>query len=230
VRSKVALSVYLSILAAALAICAQQSQGSAAVASIATLAAVAPAGVLRQRGRHSADDPAASGTPAGASAFDRGFALASDGRYEDAVRALRRAVVDDPADADAHFHLGVALTELGCHADAVAPLRAAAQLRPLDALAHHRLGVALARVGRTDDAITALGEAIRLNPTMPDAHRLLDLALRARRQGTVEPADAMPGLAPSVVQLERPVGARQGVCRRTAALQRPGQHAARRRP
>jgi tetratricopeptide (TPR) repeat protein len=103
--------------------------------------------------------------------------LASQGRLEEAVVLLRRAVQLAPVDATTLTNLGVALGMQGRHEEAIASLQSALELNPADARAHNNLGEALRRQGRLEEASAALRQAIRLRPDLSEAHNNLGLAL-----------------------------------------------------
>jgi tetratricopeptide (TPR) repeat protein len=104
-------------------------------------------------------------------------ALASQGRLDEAIVALRHTVELAPADPAVHANLGVALGMQGRHEEAIASLRRAVDLNPGHGVAHSNLGEALRRAGRLDEAIQSLRQAIRLRPQLAPAHNNLGIAL-----------------------------------------------------
>lgn len=104
-------------------------------------------------------------------------ALASQGRVEEAIDALRHAVQLAPGDAVLHANLGAAHGMQGQHEEAIACLRRAVELNSANAAAHCNLGEALRRVGRIDEAVQSLRQAVHLSPELAQAHNNLGIAL-----------------------------------------------------
>lgn len=90
-----------------------------------------------------------------------GFVLAGQGRRQEAIMHLERAVRLAPQFSRAHYNLGRALAEEGRTAEALAAFREAARLRPEYAEAHFSLGMMLLRQQDTSGAETAFEQAIR---------------------------------------------------------------------
>ena len=83
----------------------------------------------------------------GRSYVNLGIALASDGRFDDAVAAYRRAIEEAPSDPVAYGNLGAALAAQGRTQDAGDALVTALRLDPGLAGAHRSLGMLLAQRG-----------------------------------------------------------------------------------
>jgi tetratricopeptide (TPR) repeat protein len=90
--------------------------------------------------------------------------LAMQGRLEDAVRLLERAVKLQPRLAPAYCNLAMLEAALGRVDEACANYRRALEIEPDRADVLHALGVALLRGGRLDEAIGALREAAAAKP------------------------------------------------------------------
>ncbi len=115
-----------------------------------------------------------------------GFALNSQGRYQEAEAALREALRLKPDYARAHANLGAALNRQGRHKEAEAACREAIHLKPDLSAAHNNLGNALIGQRRYKEAEAACREAIRLKPDGP--YNNLGAALN--RQGRYKEAEA----------------------------------------
>ena len=81
-----------------------------------------------------------------------GALLVKQGKTEDAIVALTRAIALDPNSFEAHLALGRALFLAQRFEDAVKTLTAAVSLAPNRSDAHYQLGLALKRLDRVEDA------------------------------------------------------------------------------
>jgi protein O-GlcNAc transferase len=90
--------------------------------------------------------------------------LAMQGRLEEAVRLLERAVKLQPRLTPAYCNLAMLEAALGRVDEACANYRRALEIEPDRADVRHALGVALLRGGRLDEAIFALREAAAAKP------------------------------------------------------------------
>jgi tetratricopeptide (TPR) repeat protein len=117
--------------------------------------------------------------------------LTRAGRSADAVEAHRRAmalargaVMTNPRDADAWFHLGNLLRNID-PTEAIGAFRRSTNLDPMQADARANLG---AMIAKTDPAEAAAhyATALAIDPTHPDA--LANLGVLAARRGDVEAA------------------------------------------
>ncbi len=113
-----------------------------------------------------------------------GYALAKQGKFEEAIAQLREAVAADSIDpasiAKAHGLLADCLTRLGKADEALAQYEQAVRVLPAAPMFHAQLATALARAGQLDRAIDESREAIRLSPSYASAHLGLANALYAR--------------------------------------------------
>jgi tetratricopeptide (TPR) repeat protein len=101
------------------------------------------------------------------------------GNAGDAGVLLRRAVVCDPASADAHNDLAVALHSLELLDEAVASYRAAITLKPEFGRAHDNLTRALLALGRPAEAAEQYRHVVALEPNAAEAHNNLGVMLGA---------------------------------------------------
>jgi tetratricopeptide (TPR) repeat protein len=99
--------------------------------------------------------------------------LIAERRYQDAVRALRRALVSKPDHVEARLLLGTALLALERYDEVRAEMLALSRKVPKDARAHRLLGEAFLRGGKLDKAVEALRRALELDPDDEPARELL---------------------------------------------------------
>ena len=104
---------------------------------------------------------------------ERARLLFQQGRYEMAAAELRRQLVDEPDDADAHSWLGLSLNRLEKPKEALAEAVEGIRLAPERPFAHYAMAFILAHQDRHKQAEIAVGEALRLNPWEPDYFELL---------------------------------------------------------
>lgn len=103
----------------------------------------------------------------GVQALDRGLAAQQAGHLDEAIRAYRRAVTQNPGLAPAHFNLGQLLRQQGDYAGAALSFEGAARLRPHAADAWLNLGAMLERIERFQDAVAAYQRAVACHPDDP---------------------------------------------------------------
>lgn len=90
--------------------------------------------------------------------------LSLRGRHGDAVRAMRRAIVQRLDDALYHNTMGTVLAAAGHMDGAIEALRHACMLQPSLAIGWYNLGIMLIRGVRFDEAAVALQRAVALAP------------------------------------------------------------------
>ncbi|MCT0214745.1 tetratricopeptide repeat protein, partial [Synechococcus sp. CS-1330] len=110
------------------------------------------------------------------------------GRFDDLIELLKKALQLKPNYPDAHNNLGVALKEQGDLDAAIASYNSALQLKPNYPEAHNNLGNALKEQGDLDAAIASYNTALQLKPNYPEAHNNLGVALQ--EQGDLDAAIA----------------------------------------
>lgn len=105
-------------------------------------------------------------TPGGnfADAGDRHF---ENRQYSEAIAMYRKALAQNPKDADTHNDLGLALFYTGKKEEGIKSIRAATKADPLYQISWLSLGFTLSSVGKIDEANKALKTAIAINPTSP---------------------------------------------------------------
>ena len=111
------------------------------------------------------------------------------GDHESAIRAMRAAVAQRPADALYHNTLGTVLAEAGDYDGAIAALERCCELQPGLALAWFNLGVLLTRCVRHDEAVVALRRAVELAPSHVQARALLADMLRVANHASEAAAE-----------------------------------------
>jgi putative intracellular protease/amidase len=80
--------------------------------------------------------------------------------FDQAEKAYRALVAEDPADGASWYHLGAVLHASGRYEDSIEASRRVAGFADLRASALYNVACAYARLGRTDDAIGSLEQAV----------------------------------------------------------------------
>lgn len=101
-------------------------------------------------------------------------ALLRQGRSEQALPPLRRALDLSPHDAGLHSNLGLALLGLGRTDEAMMSFTRALEISPAAVSAHNHLGNALESVGRLEEAVAHYQASLEASPDQP--HTLYNLA------------------------------------------------------
>jgi len=117
-----------------------------------------------------------------------GYALQTEGRYDEAIKYYRKAIQMMPDFADAYSNLAVTLREQGKLDEAIETYRQALKFEPNDAALHYNLANALQQQGKLDEAVIHYREVIKLNPRQPDAYN--NLANVLAEQGKFDEAVA----------------------------------------
>ena len=102
----------------------------------------------------------------------KGLALGLNGRFEEAIDELFKAVAEDPDHVVAHTSLGVALHRMGEDDRSVASYEAALQINPKHAEAHYFLSNILNAHGNVREAFAEYSVAIGLEPELIEAHQM----------------------------------------------------------
>lgn len=109
---------------------------------------------------------------------NRGAALLTQGKLEEAAAQFRQAVEMAPAYAVAHGNLAYAYERQGRLDEAIAAYRRVVELEPGNAAARNNLGNLLSRTGRHDEAVVELEALLQRDPLNASARRNLESAKR----------------------------------------------------
>jgi tetratricopeptide (TPR) repeat protein len=109
-----------------------------------------------------------------------GTALASRGRFAEAIDHYRKALQIKPDYTPAHCNLGTALLAQGRSAEAIEEFQTALKIDPECAAAHNGLGGALAVRGQSAAAIRHYRKAIQTKPDYTEAYYNLAFLLAAQ--------------------------------------------------
>ncbi|HKY07959.1 MAG TPA: tetratricopeptide repeat protein, partial [Candidatus Binatia bacterium] len=118
----------------------------------------------------------ARGATAGAH-VNLGFALAKQGKLDEAVRHYQAALELAPGNVNAHLHRGNALVAQGRPQQAVENFRTVLRLRPSHSRAHFALAGVLAQSGNMRAAMDHYQEAINYDPEFADAYLRVGIML-----------------------------------------------------
>lgn len=102
--------------------------------------------------------------------YNKGAALAGQGRYDEAIEAFDGAIRVDPNLFQPRYSRGVALDLQGKNNDSIQAFEEALNIDPTDVRAWLGKGIAFKRDGKYDEAIQAYNQAIRLDPNLASAY------------------------------------------------------------
>ncbi len=117
-----------------------------------------------------------------------GVQLARQGKLDEALVELEKAIELQPDYWQGHVNAAVVLIDQGKLDQAMARLKRVLQANPNRAHAYGSVGVALSRQGMLDEAIQHFKKAVELDPGYADAHA--NLAKILQKQGHLEEATA----------------------------------------
>lgn len=101
--------------------------------------------------------------------YGKGAALVLLGHYEEALRAIDRALDINPKNEVAWLNKGNALMRIGRVLDALRCFNAAIKVNPAYEVAWNNKGNALARLGRHEEALRCYEQALTIDPRYRDA-------------------------------------------------------------
>ena len=142
---------------------------------------VSPPSSSSSRKRSFASSGRWSSTPAGNAQYNRGNALSSLGRPEEAIEKFRAAAANMPDSPEIHYNLANALRDLGRLNDAVASYRQALRLRPDYLKAFNNLGNVLREQGKLAEALETYRAALAIKPDYAQGHHNLGVTLLAEK-------------------------------------------------
>ena len=109
-----------------------------------------------------------------------GHALHDQGRLDEAVAQLEKALEINPGDAEFHYNLGNAFLQQGHVEEAIARYQKALEINPDYAEAHNNLGDAFRQQGRMEEAIAHYQRALEIKPDYAEVHNNLGVVLAQR--------------------------------------------------
>jgi superkiller protein 3 len=109
-----------------------------------------------------------------------GADLLRQGRLDEAIAELRRAVEVDPNYAVAQFNLAYAYERRDRIDEAIAQYRKALEIEPKNLLGHNNLGVLYDKKGLYDEAIAEFEQALRIDPSNATARGNLENAKKSK--------------------------------------------------
>ena len=115
-----------------------------------------------------------------------GYALQTEGRFDEAIKYYRQAIQIRPDYADAYSNLAVTLRKQGKLDKAVETYRQALIFEPNDAVLNFNLANALQQQGKLDEAVVHYRQVVKLRPRNADAHN--NLANVLAEQGKLDEA------------------------------------------
>jgi protein O-mannosyl-transferase len=114
--------------------------------------------------------------------------LSRQGKVDEAMIHLRKALELHPDYAEAHYNLGVALDLKGQEDAARIEFQTALAIQPTHVLAWNGLGLVYLKTGKVDEAIAQFRQALKIQPNSPRAGSNLGLALA--QKGLTDEAEA----------------------------------------
>ena len=109
-------------------------------------------------------------TPQGNHIFEKGRVLFKEGKYHEALVALKESILIDPNRAWAHYLLAWSYVKLDRDQKAVDSFNNAIRLNPKYALAYAGLGWTYNEMGKYNESVVACKTAIKIMPNLTDAH------------------------------------------------------------
>jgi tetratricopeptide (TPR) repeat protein len=112
----------------------------------------------------------------------KGLALEAEGKIEESILELERALEINPQMAQAHAHLIRLYGRTKRPDKAEQHYRAAVTINPDSALSHYNFGLMLLEQNRAQDAAPLFRRAIEINPQFAEAHLNYGVTLEQERQ------------------------------------------------
>jgi tetratricopeptide (TPR) repeat protein len=107
---------------------------------------------------------------------NQGVELLKQGKIDEAVGPLLKAVESDPKNRDARLNLAFAYDRQGRIDEAIVQYEKAVELNPRNSIARNNLGVLYNKTGRYDEAIRELEKALEIDPKSATGPKNLETA------------------------------------------------------
>jgi len=107
-----------------------------------------------------------------------GVILKAQGKIDQSIEALSKALSLDPKYTDAYYNLGITLQNRGENDEAIEAYTKALSLNPNYAEAYNNIGIALHNKGKINHAIEAFIKALSIHPQYAEAYYNLGNALK----------------------------------------------------
>ena len=130
-----------------------------------------------------------------------GIAFHDQGRLDEAITELQKAVAISPEDAEPHYNLGNAFLQQGRLDDATVHYQKALTINPEDADAHNNLGNAFLQLGRLNEAVAQFRMVLAINPDCLEAQNNLAWILATCSQVSLRNGNEAVKLAERANQL-----------------------------
>ena len=126
-------------------------------------------------------------------AFGQGLALKNEGRMTEAERYFKKALEEDPSNADYHFELAnIFALERSTLPSAARELEQAVMIRPDFVAAHFNLGVVYKKWGKYEEARAEFKKAMALTPPdQPATPYLMQIGSIYEEQGFYDDAETL---------------------------------------
>lgn len=115
-----------------------------------------------------------------------GDAAASDGKWNDAIAAYRKAIQADPGIAELYFHLAMLLAQCSSEPDAwkeaLHELNRELTITPHNAAAEYEIGLIWHKQNQVEKAIDALRRALKFEPSFVEGRLALAKMLSEQNQ------------------------------------------------
>jgi tetratricopeptide (TPR) repeat protein len=136
--------------------------------------------------------------------YEQSLSALREGKFELAIRQVRRSIEIQPIYPEAYNALGLLLGRTGQDpVSVITAFQTAIRQREEFADAHYNLGLVLAQIGQVDSAIAELRKALRYDPKSPDVPNALGLALMDRNMDEgIELLSRATRLKPRFVEAE----------------------------
>ncbi len=115
-----------------------------------------------------------------------GVVRSQEGRLQDAMKALQRAVALSPNDAFSYRNLGIVYYQLNQNDAAIDALERSIALDPNNVYSHDYLGCATSQKGWQEVAEKEFRKAIEINEEFPDAHYNLAIVYAMQKPPAIE--------------------------------------------